>query len=148
MSININPSLWGSSAWRFMHYITLSYPDNPTKQDKQNIYTFFIVTQKLLPCEKCRNEFDNKLKENPLDDDVLSSRTNLVKWLLLLHNNVNKSLGKDTMSYDQFINTYTVTNNSDYSSHDIFNMSLSAIMICFIIIIILILVLIMRLKNN
>ena len=31
---NINPSIWGEPGWIFLHSITFSYPEKPTKEDK------------------------------------------------------------------------------------------------------------------
>ena len=32
----MEPEIWGPHAWQFLHSITLSYPDNPTFEDKNN----------------------------------------------------------------------------------------------------------------
>ena len=32
----MEPEIWGPHAWQFLHSITLSYPDNPTLEDKNN----------------------------------------------------------------------------------------------------------------
>ena len=35
-----NPKIWGPSTWIFLHSISFSYPEKPTKKDKKN-YIFF-----------------------------------------------------------------------------------------------------------
>ena len=143
MSININssinPELWGSNAWRFMHYITLSYPNNPTNTDKLNMYNFFIAVQKILPCEKCRHNFINHQKKYPLNDKSLSSKYELVNWLINVHNDVNLDAEKPTITYDEFINIYMPKEDT--------NININTNTIIFIIVLILILLLCLRIKH-
>lgn len=106
MSINIKPEIWGPSAWKFMHYITLSYPDNPTNEDKVNVRNFFTSCQQLLPCDKCKKEFKKYLDNIPLNDNILKSRYELSNWLLNIHNKVNNNLNKPSITYDEMINIY------------------------------------------
>jgi len=134
---NISPEEWGPSAWRFMHYITLSYPDNPTNNDKQNMKTFFSSIGSILPCEKCRLNFERHLVIYPLNDDVLSSRFDLVNWLINVHNEVNKMNGKKVLSYDEVMELYL------YKKHDnclIVNTRSAVIIVSIVIIIILIVI--------
>lgn len=145
--INIDPNLWGPSAWRFLHYITLSYPDKPVTADMDNMYVLFMGVARMLPCEKCRVEYSLLLKQKPLTKNVLSSRYNLVSWFLDIHNAVNIKLGKSTMSYDEFLNDYPVGSNTGNGS--IMNyLDIKTITIILIVVVILILVLVLRLKNK
>lgn len=103
---NINPNLWGPSMWKTLHYITISYPNNPTDQDKQNMKTFFQSISNVLPCEKCRAHFAQHLTKYPLTDNVLSSRYNLVNWLINVHNEVNAMNNKRQWTYEQVMDYY------------------------------------------
>lgn len=98
------PEIWGQYAWNFIHLVTLDYPDNPTDIDKQNYYEFFNTLQNVLPCAKCRNNLSHHLKKYPLTDQVLSSRSNLVKWAIDLHNVVNYYTGKPMLNYIEAMN--------------------------------------------
>ena len=109
----MNPTIWGPSAWRFMHYITLSYPDNPSDDDKHNIKQFFIYAGKVLPCAKCRNNFKDHLHKYPLDDNVLSSRLTLVNWLIDIHNEVNIATGKPVVQHKLVIENFTNSNQDN-----------------------------------
>lgn len=149
MSTNINPQIWGSSAWQFMHYVTLSYPDNPTNVDKINMYNFFTSMQKILPCDKCRYNFLEHQKKYPLDDKTFSSRYNLVNWLLNIHNNVNIETGKPTMTYDEFISMYMPELGMPTNSlSNLINFDMHNMIVIFIVILILILLLCLRIKNK
>lgn len=100
----MKPEIWGPNAWRFIHTITVAYPENPTQKDKINYRNFFTNMQYVLPCEKCKSNMSNHLDLIPLDDEALNSRLNLTKWGIDLHNAVNKQNGKRTLSYKEGLN--------------------------------------------
>ena len=106
MTNNINPDKWGHHGWVFLHYITLSYPVNPSDTDKIDMKNFFSDLQKVLPCESCRNNFSKHLLNFPLNDTVLSTRSSLVEWLLNIHNCVNVMTGKSKMDINDAVNLY------------------------------------------
>jgi hypothetical protein len=109
---NINPLLWGPHLWKFMHYLTLSYPDNPDIAEQNKFRNFFMMIGQYLPCEKCRVNYKTNIQTLPLTDVVLSSRNNLIKWLFDLHNIVNKETGKTQITYDKFNDIY-INNKQD-----------------------------------
>ena len=102
----MEPKVWGPSGWFFMHSITLGYPANPTAYDKKNMKTFFTNVGHVLPCEKCKKNYYKHLKTHPLNDEVLSSKENLVKWLINIHNEVNKMTGKEIKTYEDVMKYY------------------------------------------
>jgi hypothetical protein len=114
MLYNIDPNRWGKHLWRFGHYLTLAYPDNPTDEDKQNIKDFFTLLQKVLPCEKCRLNYSKHLIQTPLSDDILNNRDMLIVWFFTLHNKVNALNNKPLMTKQEFIDDYI--NNKKESS--------------------------------
>jgi len=114
MLINIKPKLWGGSFWKTMHYVTLAYPDNPTAEDKANIMAFFTSIKNVLPCETCRHHLDLNLKKYPLDDTVLSSRQNLIKWLVDLHNEVNIRTGTKLITVNDIMVGYFNDKETDW----------------------------------
>src|SRR4051812_10795139 len=113
--MNIDPKIWGPSSWKFMHYITIGYPENPNQQIKKSIYDFFISLKDLLPCQKCRYNFDYHLQRHPLTNDILSSRNKLINWLIDIHNDINISTDKPVLTYDQVRDIYMDTNESKSS---------------------------------
>lgn len=97
----INNKIWGPVYWRMFHYITLTYPINPTQENKNMIKTFFTeIVPNILPCPLCRNHFKENLKINPLTDDILDYKLKLVLWLSKIHNYVNKQLDKKEISIE------------------------------------------------
>ena len=102
MNINLNPLIWGPHAWFFLESIIISYPSNPTNDDKEHFKNFFTVLKNVLPCKKCRINYDKHLKNNPLDDNVLANKDNLFKWIIKIHNlsnGYNKYNIKSSMKY-------------------------------------------------
>jgi len=102
---NIDPNLWGSSLWTFLHYLSLAYPENPTVDEQEDVYNFLASMQKIIPCEKCRKNFLKHL--DSMEVEVLTTRENFVKWLYNIHNSVNADTGKPNFSYDEFIKKYS-----------------------------------------
>jgi hypothetical protein len=96
-----------------MHAVALTYPDNPSPEQKEAAAHFFSSLQYLLPCESCKLNFTNELKMFSLKN-ALESKQKLNQWLTDLHNSVNVRLKKTVMSPDQVLDY--IFNNKD-SSH-------------------------------
>mgnify|MGYP000904851637 FL=1 len=101
----MNPEVWGPGAWTFLHSITMYYPDNPTNEQKMNHKDFFENLQNILPCPTCSKHYYDNLKKYPLDE-ALESKDKLTKWLIDIHNEVNKKNNKRTYSYEEVIKIY------------------------------------------
>ena len=101
----MNPKFWGPHAWIFLHSITMSYPKEPTEQDKQIYLSFFTNLQNIIPCEKCQYNYSNNLEKYPIEPG-LKTRETLIQWLINIHNEINKENGSPEYSYDQVIEEY------------------------------------------
>jgi len=106
MKTSIDPNMWGSSGWKFIHYTALGYPDNPTEEDKKNYKLFYYNLQNTLPCLKCSLNYKENIKELPIDN-FLGSKEDLFKWTVNIHNMVNNELGKKKLNYEQALKIYT-----------------------------------------
>ena len=110
----IKPEFWGPSAWKFMHYISLGYPINPSENDKLNYKNFYYSLQYILPCEKCQINYRKNILENPIDN-FLKDRESLTKWVIDIHNKVNLETNKSIYDYEEAISLYkNHTNTNDY----------------------------------
>ncbi len=85
MRSNLLPKKWGPHAWYFLESVALGLPDKPCKQDKLRIKKWFILLQYMLPCEKCRYHYKTHLDNNPLTDEILSSKASIFNWILKVH---------------------------------------------------------------
>ena len=93
------PDVWGPHGWKFIHFVTLGYPNNPSTDDKKKYKKFFELIYTVLPCRLCANHYLENLKINPLSDNVLSNKQELIEWGIKMHNSVNKSHGKRLYNY-------------------------------------------------
>lgn len=94
----MNPIYWGPAGWHFMHAITLTYPEVPSDQDKERYRIFYESVGTVLPCPACRRHYQENLKKLPIR---LETRGDLFKWLVDVHNEVNKKNKKKVLSYDE-----------------------------------------------
>lgn len=103
---SLDPTVWGPHGWFFLESICLSYPDSPSNEEKRHIKDFFYSLQHVLPCPACREHYSQHLNAHPLTDNVVSSRANLVPWILAIHNRVRHSNGQPPISTQAFFNYY------------------------------------------
>lgn len=111
---NYNPEKWGPKGWYFLDTIILSYPENPTEKQKEDFINFFSLVGYMLPCYKCRINYNKHLEANPLTVDTLQNRESMIKWWLGIHNMSRVSIGKDSYSINDFNNFYT----NDFKTND------------------------------
>jgi len=110
--INFNPNIWGPKAWFFLDTIILSYPENPTHSDIILFKDFFVNVGNILPCEKCRFNFEDHIIKFPLNNDILKSKNKLISWWINIHNETRQ--GKKLFTYNDFIDYY----NCIYSNNE------------------------------
>ena len=89
-------SEWGPAAWKFLHIVSFSYPDNPSVQETRDAEALFWSLKNLLPCQACREHYESELELHPPDT---RSRLTLSSWLVDVHNRVNQRLQKPLFSY-------------------------------------------------
>ena len=102
----MHPEFWGPHGWIFLHSITFEYPSQPTDQDKKKYYDFFHNLHYVLPCVSCAQHYQEHLIKYPLTEEVLQNKKTLTQWLIQVHNEVNKSLGKPVLTMEQVIQEY------------------------------------------
>lgn len=100
------PAVWGPFFWHTIHIVALSYPKNPTYTDKRAAKEFYESLVFLLPCPSCREHYSTHLKANPVST-FLDSRSDLFKWTVIIHNEVNKMLEKPQWTEYEVIQYYT-----------------------------------------
>ena len=105
MTNSLKPNIWGPHGWKFMHYISLGYPENPTIDNKNRYKNFYYSLQDVLPCEKCRENYKKNILEYPIDDH-LDNKDSLVRWVVDIHNRVNTELNKPTLNHQEAIDLY------------------------------------------
>lgn len=112
--MGLNSSTWGRQAWHFIHAVALSYPQEPTEEDKENYKRFFYSLSDVLPCAICGINFAEKLETSPPN---LESQDSLWKWTVDVHNQVNKKNNKPTLTYDEAYSEFVKNSNSNSNSN-------------------------------
>ena len=93
----LNPAYWGPIFWEVMYLSSAGYSIKPTINEKIGFKMFYDSLRYVLPCVKCRVEYDNYLKKNPLNENDMSTRDNLFKWVYNVHRSVSMRLEKKTI---------------------------------------------------
>lgn len=88
---------WGPSGWKLLHIITFSYPDHPSKKEKEKMFHFLETIPFILPCKYCRHSLSCYYEKDP-PFKSLNSRTDLTKWLWRIHNQVNNKLRSQNLN--------------------------------------------------
>lgn len=103
--MHLPPQVWGPFFWHTIHITALGYPSEPNYVHKKAAKEFYESLQVLIPCPICREHFAEHLTKFPITPH-LDSRSDLFKWTVVLHNAVNKSLGKPEFSEHDSIEFY------------------------------------------
>lgn len=98
---------WGPKLWDILHTFSYNYSDNPTEEEKLNAKNFFGSISLLLPCDFCKNHCHQFILSNP---PIIDTKNNLINWVLLLHNNVNRRLHKKTWTREELDNKFDTGN--------------------------------------
>lgn len=89
--MGVKAKKWGPGAWKFLHFVTLLYPDLPTTSQKKAFTTLFRLLPDVLPCSICRKHLRNSYRALPPD---LASRASAIRWFERVHTRVNLQLKK------------------------------------------------------
>jgi hypothetical protein len=110
----LSPNVWGPFFWHTIHIVALGYPNNPTYTDKRSAKEFYESLAFLLPCSVCREHYAQHLQKNPIST-FLDKRSDLLKWTILVHNDINTMLGKPKWTETEVIAYYTRLGKRDRS---------------------------------
>lgn len=104
-SINFDPSIWGPHYWFFLHTISLMYPDHPNDITRKKYYDFIQNLPTFIPNDQLSKTFEKLLDKYPLSP-YLDSKSNLVKWIHFIHNEINILTEKKHISINEFYTSY------------------------------------------
>ncbi|KAM0690667.1 hypothetical protein Q7P36_009435 [Cladosporium allicinum] len=82
----------GRATWKYFHTVMARFPDKPTPEESSTLKTYIHLFQRLYPCGECSEHFRKILEKFP---PQTSSRSAAAVWACHVHNEVNKSLGKE-----------------------------------------------------
>lgn len=93
---------WGPALWKTIHCMAVAYKPSQKKAVLTWLYDILPV---LIPCDYCRLHFAQNLKSLPPEKYLINNSTFFL-WTYLLHDIVNKQLGKKSPPYSQVKNIY------------------------------------------
>ena len=82
----------GRATWKYLHTVMARFPDKPTPDESAALKSYIYLFQRLYPCGECAAHFGQILAKFP---PQVSSRSAAAGWACHVHNEVNKSLGKE-----------------------------------------------------
>ena len=91
--------------WFVLNTIVLHYQKKPNKIMKKKYYNLIQNYPIFLPNENIRKKFIDLLNEFPVSP-YLDGRESFTRWIHFIHNRINNSLGKKTISLSSFLNNY------------------------------------------
>lgn len=99
------PSIWGPHFWFILHVISFAYPEHPTEYDKRIYHDFYTSLKDVIPCELCRKHYREHILKYPLTPH-LDTRETFINWVIQVHNFVNTSLNKPTLTVKEVKEIY------------------------------------------
>lgn len=82
----------GRATWKYFHTVMARFPDKPSADESAALKSYIHLFQRLYPCGECSEHFRAILEKFP---PQTSSRSAAAVWACHVHNEVNKSLGKE-----------------------------------------------------
>ncbi len=97
----VEPTLWGPSTWQMLFMCTWNAPPHQMAR----LIRLVECIGELLPCDKCRRHFAaNRTKVNRRAGKIPIDTKGMLFWLYCLKDEINKSLRKTSISYDELMN--------------------------------------------
>lgn len=106
-------SEWGPAAWTFLHASTFAVPKQLSSEQQHAFKTFFTYLPEVLPCAVCREHYKQYVSRHPIQT---STREELSKWLVGVHNNVNAITKKQLISFESACRKYSYTQKKPTSN--------------------------------
>ena len=95
-------SVFGPPFWTVLEAISGAAPEILSSEDKARYVRLFNVVAESLPCGACRKSFAVFQQELPLED-YYDTRDGLLYFLYLLHDKVNRKLGKQSPPFEEML---------------------------------------------
>lgn len=124
---------WGPAAWKFLHSATFAVDLYPSHDMQTKLRNFFQTLPYMLPCKICRKHFLEYAEQHPVDT---SSRENLTRWLVDLHNNVNTINNKPSVKYVDVENIYSYSKSRTVHKNRKAKLGITIIVVVIIVVVV------------
>jgi hypothetical protein len=101
----LDPKVWGSHYWFFLHTVAMTYPHHPNTVTKKKYYEFIQNLPLFIPVEQISGEFSKIIDKYPIAP-YLDNRDSFVRWVHFIHNKINEKLEKPTITLNDFFVKY------------------------------------------
>jgi len=85
--------------------IALAYPDHVNVLTKRKYYDFIQNMPIFIPNSEISKKFSGMLNEYPVTP-YLDNRDSFVRWVVFIHNKVNETLGKPSITIEEAMDNY------------------------------------------
>jgi FAD-linked sulfhydryl oxidase len=106
-----DPTVWGPHFWFFIHTLAHNYPEHPNAITKRKYYDVIQNMPLFIPIATMGDKFAELLDKYPVSP-YLDKKDSFVRWTIFIHNKINKSLGKEELSfveaYDKYASEYKI----------------------------------------
>lgn len=99
-----NPYQFGNISWNFLHIHSLSFPSNPSIEEKQSARNLIVNFINLIPCMKCRSNAMELLSSNPPNVD---NKQEYFSWMVRFHNYANEKTHRKQWSVEEAFEHWT-----------------------------------------
>ena len=94
---------WGPATWYILHSISFSWDERFINDYRR----FFNLIAQTIPCQKCKNHFSRSInRQNWLIRNNVTSKESMTKWLIDIHNEVNRMNNKKIYTYNEVYEIY------------------------------------------
>lgn len=87
----------GRATWTFLHTLAATHPAKPSATEQARMSRFMKDFSEVYPCAPCAESFRGIMQRHPADT---RSGPAFARWMCVVHNEVNKDLGKDAFNCD------------------------------------------------
>ena len=102
--------------------VAMLYPDNPDEETANNYKNFYYSLANVLPCMVCRDHLRQNINELPIENYLGNSKL-LSKWVIQLHNIVNRINKKKIVGYEEGLKMFYENNKNKLNKQDKFKVN-------------------------
>ena len=99
---------WGPLTWKVLHCITIKIKDEEFPMERKHLIKMITNICSNLPCPQCASHATGMIRKYRLDN--VKTKSDLIKFVYLMHNTVNKRLKKPKYSFEniEHYNKYNI----------------------------------------
>jgi hypothetical protein len=95
-------TVWGPAKWTALESEILSLPEEIDQSEFCMFKTYLALNARYLPCGNCSRHFAEHIAAMP-NDRQIRTRAGLLKWLTMVHNDVNRRKHREPLTHQQIV---------------------------------------------